>query len=255
MRSPSRTKAHTVISFLVRVPVLSVQMTVVEPSVSTAGSRRTSARIRAMRCMPIASVIVATAGRPSGTAAMASEMPISSMSRKAWPRRKPATTITAQRASTTPTRAWPSWASFRSRGVSRSPASSIRAPILPISVRAGGRDDQPAAAVGDRRAHEGHVGAVAQRRDGVGDRVGGLGHGERFARQRRLLDQQPRGLGHPAVGGHPRPGRDDDDVPGHQLGRGDLALLARPGSPGPRRRPASGAPSAPAPPATRSGTR
>ena len=135
-RSPSRTKARTVISFLVRVPVLSVQMTVVEPSVSTAGSRRTSARIRAMRCMPIASVIVATAGRPSGTAAMASEMPISSMSRKAWPRRKPATTITAQRASTTTTRAWPSWASFRSRGVSRVPASSIRAPILPISVRA-----------------------------------------------------------------------------------------------------------------------
>ena len=102
------------------------------------------------------------------------------------------------------------------------------ADLAHLGPRAGGRDDQPAAAVGDRRAHEGHVGAVAERRDGVGDRVGALGHGEGFARQRRLLDQQSRGLGHPAVGGHPRPGREDDDVPGHQLGRGDLAPCPAP---------------------------
>ena len=60
---------RTVISFLVTVPVLSEQITVTEPSVSTAGSRRTMAcRCRAMRSTPIASVIVSTAGRPSGTA-------------------------------------------------------------------------------------------------------------------------------------------------------------------------------------------
>jgi len=63
----------------VSVPVLSVQMTVVEPSVSTAGRRRTSELARAIRCTPSASVMVATAGRPSGTAAIASAMPISIM--------------------------------------------------------------------------------------------------------------------------------------------------------------------------------
>ncbi len=75
----SSTKTATVISFRVSVPVLSVQITVVEPSVSTAGRRRTRAPMRAIRCIPIASVIVETAGSPSGTAAIASEMPTSSM--------------------------------------------------------------------------------------------------------------------------------------------------------------------------------
>ena len=63
---------RTVISFLVTVPVLSEQITVTEPSVSTAGRRRMMACRRAMRSTPIASVIVSTAGRPSGIAATAS---------------------------------------------------------------------------------------------------------------------------------------------------------------------------------------
>ena len=67
----------TVISPDVKVLVLSVQTTVVEPSVSTAGSRRTSACRLAMRRMPTASAIVATAGSASGTAATASAMPVS----------------------------------------------------------------------------------------------------------------------------------------------------------------------------------
>ena len=67
--------ARTVISFWVRVPVLSVQITVVEPRVSTAGSRRTRTRMPAIRCIPRARVMVVTASSPSGTAAMASEMP------------------------------------------------------------------------------------------------------------------------------------------------------------------------------------
>ena len=46
--------------------------------------------MRAMRCIPSASVMVATAGSPSGTAAMASEMPTSSMYRKPLPRSQPA---------------------------------------------------------------------------------------------------------------------------------------------------------------------
>ena len=57
----------------VSVPVLSVQMTVAEPSVSTAASLRTIALRLAMRCMPSDSTTVVTAGSPSGTAATASE--------------------------------------------------------------------------------------------------------------------------------------------------------------------------------------
>ncbi len=56
----------------VSVPVLSVAMTVTEPSASTADSRRTTARCRAIRSTPSASATVSTAGSPSGTAATAS---------------------------------------------------------------------------------------------------------------------------------------------------------------------------------------
>ena len=62
---------RTVISLRVSVPVLSEQITETEPSVSTAGRRRMMALRAAMRCTPIASVMVITAGRPSGIAATA----------------------------------------------------------------------------------------------------------------------------------------------------------------------------------------
>ena len=56
----------TIISISVSVPVLSEQMRDTEPSVSTAGRRRMMALRCAMRCTPIASVMVMSAGRPSG---------------------------------------------------------------------------------------------------------------------------------------------------------------------------------------------
>ena len=65
---------RTVISFFVSVPVLSVQMTVAEPSVSTAASVRTIAFRFAMRWVPSESTTVVTAASPSGTAATASAM-------------------------------------------------------------------------------------------------------------------------------------------------------------------------------------
>ena len=84
---PAAQTRTTVMSPEVSVRVLSVQMTVVDPSDSTAGSRRTSACRAAMRRTPTASAIVATAGRASGTAATASAMPVSSTSaeRRALP--------------------------------------------------------------------------------------------------------------------------------------------------------------------------
>ena len=59
---------------MVSVPVLSVQITVALPRVSTAGSFRMRTFRAAMRWTPIASAMVTTAGSPSGTTATASEM-------------------------------------------------------------------------------------------------------------------------------------------------------------------------------------
>ncbi len=56
----------TIISIRVSVPVLSEQMRDTEPRVSTAGRRRMMALRLAMRWTPMASVMVISAGRPSG---------------------------------------------------------------------------------------------------------------------------------------------------------------------------------------------
>jgi hypothetical protein len=64
--------------FRVSVPVLSRQSTCTAPSVSTASSWRINT-FRRIRPMPRASVVVATVGRPSGTAATASEIAVFSI--------------------------------------------------------------------------------------------------------------------------------------------------------------------------------
>ena len=63
---------QTDIWLVVRVPVLSEQMTEVQPSVSTDGKLRTMAFFFAIRRVPSARHVVMTAGRPSGIAATAS---------------------------------------------------------------------------------------------------------------------------------------------------------------------------------------
>ena len=65
---------RAVISLRVSVPVLSEQMTVTEPKVSTAVSLRVIALRWTIRCTPIASVMVMIAGKPSGIAATAKPM-------------------------------------------------------------------------------------------------------------------------------------------------------------------------------------
>ena len=59
-------------ALVVSVPVLSVQITDVQPSVSTDGSERTTALRLAILRVPSARHVVTTAGRPSGIAATAS---------------------------------------------------------------------------------------------------------------------------------------------------------------------------------------
>ena len=66
---PHTTSLTAVISFSVSVPVLSEQITVVQPSVSTDGSLRTMALRLTIWRVPSARHVVTTAGSPSGMAA------------------------------------------------------------------------------------------------------------------------------------------------------------------------------------------
>ncbi len=126
----------TAISPEVSVRVLSVQTIVVDPRDSTAGSRRTSAWRRAMRCMPTASAIVATAGSASGTAAMASAMAVSITSSIGRPCRTPRRPTPAAMAIVAHTSLRPSASSLRSRGVRSTVTLPTSVPIRPTSVSA-----------------------------------------------------------------------------------------------------------------------
>ncbi len=75
----------TVISFCVRVPVLSEHITDVAPSVSTAKSFFTMAFFPAILFIPIDKTIVTIAGRPSGIAATARLMDVKSISSTCLP--------------------------------------------------------------------------------------------------------------------------------------------------------------------------
>ena len=133
-RPPGSQSAVTVISFLVKVPVLSEQMTLVEPSVSTAARRRTMAPRPAMRCMPTASAIVIATGSPSGTMETIWLMATMNTSAKGIPRSRPteSTTLTSAMAATTRYR--PKCAMRSSSGVSGSSAAAVSFAILPTSV-------------------------------------------------------------------------------------------------------------------------
>ena len=85
------TTVRTVISFRVSVPVLSEQIVVVEPRVSTEESLRTITFRRAMRCVPSDSTIVVIAVSPSGTAATASDTASSSTSTRSASERSSST--------------------------------------------------------------------------------------------------------------------------------------------------------------------
>ena len=134
-RPPVQTRT-TDISPDVSVLVLSVQTTVVEPSVSTAGSLRTSACRLAMRRIPTASAIVATAGSASGTAATASAMPVSTTRPNGAPWIAPNVATTAATTRVSQTRRWPSASSRRSSGVRSSGIDPTSVPMRPTSVAA-----------------------------------------------------------------------------------------------------------------------
>ena len=74
-----------VILFWVRVPVLSEQITVVLPRVSTALRRLMMALHLTIFCMPMARTTVTTTVRPSGMAATARETEVMKISNSSMP--------------------------------------------------------------------------------------------------------------------------------------------------------------------------
>ena len=158
-----------VISERVSVPVLSEQMTEAEPSVSTDESFLTTALRLAMRCTPSASTSDRIAGRPSGTAATASDTPSSSTVMTSEGLRMSDTSSTVATTMTAmTTTAMPSMRPMRHlllqrrrllhRGVEH---GGDRAHL---GLHAGRGDDGAAGPLRDRSALEHHVEPVGERR-------------------------------------------------------------------------------------------
>ena len=133
-RRPANRISWAVIWFSVRVPVLSVQICEVLPSVSTDASRLTIAPRRASRVVPIARVNATTAGSPSGIAATASETALTNSAAKSCPRTSPSTNTTTITAPAIMARVRLSAAIWRCSGVGSGSASCSIPAIRPISV-------------------------------------------------------------------------------------------------------------------------
>jgi hypothetical protein len=192
-------------------------MTVVEPSVSTAGSRRTSAPARARRQSPAASATAVTAGSPSGIADTASVMPVSSIRPTGCPRRMPTIVTTPQMPSATPTRRRPRPSTWRSSGVARRPASTTSWPTRPSCVAT-------LVAV-SAREHGGpeicHRRVLGERGAGRHTRQRVLVDGEALPREGGLVDAEQAGADQAPVRGHLSPGLEEHEVAGDKVGRGD----------------------------------
>ena len=87
--SPSASIVVAVIAFIVSVPVLSLLMTVVPPSVSTSVSDFTTALYSASGWAPDDSIVCTNVGRPVGIAEIAVEMHSSTRVSRSWPRAMP----------------------------------------------------------------------------------------------------------------------------------------------------------------------
>ena len=122
---PSVKRLRTVIWFKVSVPVLSEQMTVADPSVSTATSFRTMELRRAIARMPIDSTTVTTAGRPFGREATAAAIASINRSNSFMPCSKPTITRRTQAPRKTNTRYVPQLFDILLQG--RLPADLIKA--------------------------------------------------------------------------------------------------------------------------------
>ena len=132
--SPPAKASRTVIWFWVSVPVLSEQMTVVLPSVSTAGRLRMMEWRFAILPTPMARVMVTAAGRPSGIAPTASATAAMNMSTSSSPRSTPTRNVSAARPRIAYNSTWLNWAIRRVNGVASFSVDEMSSEMRPISV-------------------------------------------------------------------------------------------------------------------------
>ena len=216
--SPRGVQARrSTISLRVSVPVLSVQITVVEPSVSTAGSSRTTAR-RARHPLHAdgerdgddRGQALGDRGhrqRDGGQGGVGER--VAAQQRHAEQHHRDHADDLGD-ASTRAGRC------CRVSGVCVGSTLPSRPEMRPSSVRVAGRHhDGLGRAGGDERAAVQQRPALGEFRGGV-DRVGGLVHRHGLAGQRRLVRAQPARLQDPQVRDDPRPGLERHHVPGHQ---------------------------------------
>ena len=210
------------IRFSVRVPVLSVQITSVEPSVSTALRRLTSAPRRASAPTATASARVMTGSRPSGTLPASSPTANTTLSRSDSPAPRIASGMKASAIPTaTPAISHATRRTWRSSGLgslacTRSDSEAMR----PSSVCMPVANTTPRASPPRQvRAAEHQVPGIQTRQVPV-DEIGRAQHRHGLSRQRREVHLD--GAGEQAhVCGDAVPLLQQDDVAGHQLGRLD----------------------------------
>ena len=94
-QSPPVNIVVAVMAFIVRVPVLSLLITVVPPSVSTSVSDLTTALDSARRCAPDDSISCTNVGRPVGMAEIAVDTHSRTSVSVSWPRAIPTMAMTA----------------------------------------------------------------------------------------------------------------------------------------------------------------
>ncbi len=173
---PLETKrARASIRFSVRVPVLSVQMTVAEPSVSTEVRSRTSALRRAMRCEAMASERVTVGSRPSGTLATMMPMAKRRFSHGSSPSPRPRRKKTTPSTVASPATIRPRRTISRCRGVSSSRGRLGEVGDAPeLRLHAGGEDERARPPGGEEGARQQHVVAAQQLLLGDGRGLDGL---------------------------------------------------------------------------------
>ena len=126
---------RAVISFCVKVPVLSLAITVAQPNDSTTGSFLMIAFERAILITPRASVTVTQMGSPSGMAATAKLTATVTVSRKGRPINHPSRAMTAMATLDTYAKVLPSSSILIWRGLLRLSTSPNSCATFPNSVR------------------------------------------------------------------------------------------------------------------------
>ena len=244
MTWPSAHRRVTVIWFWVSVPVLSEQMVVVEPSVSTEESLRMRAWRLIIWLMPSARLMVTTAGRPSGTAAMArltETMKASVISlANCFKVRQRVLEQEGQirivdHSNQEDHRHQDQGADAQGLAQFIQPAlerSFFRFDALQhggdqtqLGVHAGAGDHAAPAPVGDRGAHEGSILPVAQRGVAVQLDGGVLLHRQRFTGERGLFDPHVDGFQQAHIRRDKVARFEVDDVARHQFARRDADPL------------------------------